>query len=764
MDIYKKYKNAEKLLSQNTEDSVLNGDIKVNWIDEEEFWYLREVMEEDIKGKYFTIVNCIDGSKKDAFAHEKLAKNLNEIIGSNYKSYTLPFSTFEYTYNRIGIKFKVEDFYYEYNFSSDILIKTGNLSTIKDDESLSPDKGYTTFVKNNNLYIKKLDNGEITQLTYDGILHYNYGSYPGSNNITVHDRIKNIKKKPGAIWSPDSKKILTYKLDEREVKELHVIQSVTEDEENLRPKLFSYRYHLPGDEHIPKAYMYICDIENKTCTEIDTDPLYINFTSPYTEDYKKANWLKDGSKVYFTRLSRDFKEAEFKILDTTTLEVKTVIKEKSDTFLFYDSFSSGDGYDDYGFSNRLLEDGKHIIWQSERDGWAHFYLYDAETGELINQITKGEWSVRNLAHIDEKEEWMYFTAGGREEGRDPYYLHFYRVKLDGTELELLTPEDANHSISLSPNKDYFVDTYSRVDLPPKTVLRAIDGTLITTIEEANIDKLLQIGYILPERFVVKASDGITDLHGIMIKPANFDETKQYPLIDYIYGGPQTINTPKSFTWKGYEGSSYLGGLQSFAQLGFLGIIMDGLGTPQRSKKIHDYCYKNLEGCAGLEDHFICTQELGKRFNFIDIERIGLWGASGGGYATVRAMLEYPHFYKVGVAASGNHDQRLYNAAWVERYNGLFDKEVYLKQDNTKLAKNLKGKLLLVHGDLDDNVHISQTIRLVDALIKENKDFDFIILPNYFHSVSGNKYFVRRMWDHFVKNLLGVEPPKEYKIN
>lgn len=763
MSIINKYENAKQLLSNNTRKLVQNGDIKLTWINDKEFWYVKDILIEEQIGKKFVLINCNDGIKNDAFPHKDLATKINEYICSNYEYYTLPFKTFEYLDNKIGIEFKIEDNSYEYYFFAGEIKKVEKQLVLKNNESISPNKKCITYVKCNNLYIRRIDSEQEIQLTSDGIIHNSYGTYPGSSNTKIHDKINNVKKIPGTLWSPDSKKILTYQLDERRVKELHVIQSVIEDEDDLRPKLFSYRYHLPGDEYIPSAHMYICNLEDKKCTKIDTKPLYTNFTPPYTENYKKADWLKDGSKVYFTWLSRDFKLAKFNILDTTTLEVKTVIEEKSDSFLFYDSFGSGDGFNDYGLSNRLLESGKFVIWQSERDGWSHFYLYDAETGENINQITKGKWAVRNLVHIDEKEEWIYFTAGGKEQGRDPYYLHFYRVRFDGKELTLLTPEDANHNISLSTDKKYFADTYSRVDLPPTTLLKTIDGKLITVIEEANIDRLLEMGYILPERFTIKARDGKTDLYGIIVKPTDFHDSKKYPLIDYIYGGPQIINTPKSFTWKAEEGASYLGGLQSFAQLGFVGIIMDGMGTPQRSKNFHDDCYKNLEGCAGLKDHYICTQNLADRWQFIDMDRIGLWGVSGGGYATVRAMFEYPDFYKVGVAVSGNHDQRLYNASWVERYNGLFDKTVYDKQDNSKLAKNLRGKLLLVHGDLDDNVHISQTIKLTDALIKENKDFDFFILPNVFHNITGNRYLIRKTWDYFVKNLLGIEPPKEFRI-
>lgn len=762
MDIYKKYQNAERVLPQNTKEAVLNGDIKVNWIDEFSFWYIRDIRKDNKKGKCFIKVNCKNGSKEQAFNHEKLAEKLNECEGSNYEAHLLPFDSIEYINNKECIKFKINDYYFEYNLFLNSLKRIEKKFIVEADETLSPNGLYTAFVKEHNLYVKKLESGEIIQLTNDGIPNFDYASYPGSNNIAVRDAINMTKKKPGIIWSPDSKKLLTYKLDQSKVKELHVIQSVTEDENDLRPRLYSYRYHFPGDEYVPEVYLYICDIEKGVCTKIDTKPLFINFTPLFTEEYKKAKWLNDN-KIYFTRLSRDFKKAEFNIIDVKTLEVTNILKEESPTFLFLDSYEVADGYKDYGFSNRLLNDGKHVIWQSERDGWAHLYLYCAETGKLINQITSGQWAVRHLVDVDEKEGWIYFTAGGRENGRDPYYLHFYRIKFDGTELTLLTPEDAEHNISLSPDKKYFVDSYSRIDLAPKTVLRSVDGTFITNIEEANIDMLLEMGYIIPERFSLKASDGITDLYGIMVKPAEFDETKKYPLIDYIYGGVQCINTPKSFTWES-DFADAMGGLESLAQLGFVGIIMDGLGTPQRSKKIHDICYKNLQGCAGLEDHVLCTKELGEKFEFIDMDRIGVWGASGGGYATVRALLEYPDFYKVGVSCSGNHDQRLYNAAWVERYNGLFDKDVYEKQDNTKLVRSLKGKLLLVHGDLDDNVHISQTLRLVDALIKENKDFDLLIIPNQFHVVSEHKYFIRKKWDYFVKHLLRVEPPEEYKIN
>ncbi len=384
----------------------------------------------------------------------------------------------------------------------------------------------------------------------------------------------------------------------------------------------------------------------------------------------------------------------------------------------------------------------------------------------MNQITHGEWAVLDLLHVDEKHGYLYFTAGGKEAGQDPYYPHLYRVKLDGTHLRHLTPEPSNHDIAFSPTGRFFIDTYSRIDTAPVSVLRAADGRLIRELQRADIAPLRAAGWRPPEPFKVKARDGHTDIYGVIFRPSNFDPGERYPVLDAIYPGPQVIRTPKAF---GVQESD-----QALAELGFIVVTIDGMGTPSRSRAFRELSYNNMGDAGGLEDHIAGLKQLAARYPYLDLTRVGIYGNSGGGYASARALLKFPDFYKVAVAAAGNHDQRSYWAEWGERFHGYPVGENFLSQANAPLAANLKGRLLLVHGSLDDNVHPSNTLQLVDALIAANRDFDLLILPNRNHGLvdlgkgkaasrRSDPYFLRRRWDYFVEHLLGIAPPKEFDL-
>jgi dipeptidyl-peptidase-4 len=403
-----------------------------------------------------------------------------------------------------------------------------------------------------------------------------------------------------------------------------------------------------------------------------------------------------------------------------------------------------------------------VIWFSERDNWGQLYLYDLTTGKLKHQITTGEGNVTQLLRIDEKNRLLYLQAVGKEKGRDPYFRHFYRIGMDGKGLTLLTPEDADHDVSLSPSGRFFVDTYSRPNVPQTTVLRDATGKLVLSLEKADISRLLATGWKPPVPVTVKARDGKTDLYGLMYTPTTLDSTRKYPIINHIYPGPQTGSVG------GRSFSPARGDAQALAELGFVVVEIDGMGTPWRSKSFHDLYYGNM-GDNTLPDQIAGMKELAQRYKWIDIDRAAIYGHSGGGFATADAMFRYPDFFKVGISESGNHDNRLYEDDWGERYQGLErrtadGKSNYDDQANQNLAKNLKGKLLLAHGPMDHNVPPDNTLLVVDALIKANKDFDLLMLPNQAHGYGDeSNYMTRRRWDYFVKNLLGVEPPKEYEL-
>lgn len=758
----KDYERAEGLLAWNTMKDVLNGRITPYWFGEEgQFWYRRDIRTGNEVGKQFVVVNPLNKTKEPAFDHQKLADSLSQVTGSTYHPGLLPFDSFNYADDGESIQFKIGDTSWFCDLDKYNCRKVELPKEIPVHESSSPDGTRTVFVKEHNLYMRCLETDEVKPLTTDGEPYFDYGTQPEASTTAIFERLYQPDSPPAVLWSPDSKKILSHKLDQRNVRTLHLLQSVPKNDTKA-PELHAYRYPMPGDPYLPQIEFVIFDLEKDTAIPVEMEPMITGLASPLTQGFQTAFWTSDSSRFYFVKMSRDYRTIRFFMVDGETGKSRMLLEEKSDTFLFTDLYNLGFG----DINIRWLNSCDDFIWHSEQDGWSHLYLYDGHSGEIKNRLTLGPWVVRRLVTVDEENGWVYFTAGGREPGRDPYLQHLYRVRLDGTQLSLLTPEDAEHDVFISPDHKYFVDTYSRVDLPPKTVLRKVDGSLISHLEEADIERLLAKGYQIPERFKVKAADGQTDLYGILIRPAKFKSAEKYPLLDNFYGGPQRIHTPKKFTWGGEYfavPADLTGGAQAFAQLGFAVILMDGRGTPYRSKAFHDYSNGRLERAAGLEDHAAAINQLVKRYPFLDGERVGILGESGGGYGSTRAILSYPDTYKVAVSGCGNHDQRFYVAFWGERFQGLFDEESYREQDNSRLAHRLKGKLLLVTGDMDDNVHPVMTMRMVDALIKANKDFDLMILPNRHHGIGDDPYFIRRRWDYFVRHLLGAVPPKEYTL-
>jgi dipeptidyl aminopeptidase/acylaminoacyl peptidase len=462
-------------------------------------------------------------------------------------------------------------------------------------------------------------------------------------------------------------------------------------------------------------------------------------------------WSPDSAKLAFVSTSRDHKSAVLRVADAGTGDVRTVFDEAVATH-----FESVTGW-------RVLWATNEVIWNSQRDDWSHLYLYDLATGKLKNRITSGEGPVGQIIRVDEKSRTVYFSAMGREKGQDPYFRHVYRIGLDGKGLVSLTPEDGDHAAQLSPSGKYLIDTYSTSERPPVVVLRDFSGKVILLLEQADISKLVAAGWKPPIPFSVKARDGKTDLYGMLFRPTNFDPSKKYPIINHAYPGPQSGSVG------GRTFAAARGDKQSLAELGFVVVSIDGMGTPGRSKSFHDAYYGAMGRDNTLPDQVAGMKELAQRYPWIDIDRAAMWGHSGGGFIAADAMFRYPDFFKVGISESGNHDQRAYEDDWGERYQGLLvknDKGVdnYDVEANQTEAKNLKGKLLLAHGMMDGNVPPYNTLLVVDALIKANKDFDLLLFPYQAHGYGvDGPYMMRRRWDYFVQHLLGVDPPKEYKM-
>ena len=622
--------------------------------------------------------------------------------------------------------------------------------TAKPNEVLSPDKKRAAFIRDYNLFVRDTATNKETKLTTDGVKDFGYAT--DNAGWTHSDRAI-------LLWSADSKKIATFQQDQRGVSDMYLVQTKVG-----RPKLETWKYPLPGDEKVTTIQRVIIEVDTPKVVRLQTEPDQHRSTlcddiSCRGGDFTDVEFSADTNQLAFVSVSRDHKRATLRVADAQTGAVRDLMSETVDT-----QFESGQGRVNW----RYLPASNEIIWFSERDNWGHFYLYDAATGKLKNQVTKGDFAVWQLLKVDEKNRQLYFLAGGREAGRDPYFGHFYRVNFDGSKLQLLTPENGNHSIEFSPDGNYFLDSYSQPDVAPVINLRDLNGKLIANVEKTDVSRLAASGWKPPQPVVVKARDGQTDLYGLMYLPTNLDATKKYPIINNIYPGPQGGSIGASGAGARSFAASR-GDSQALAELGFVVVQIDGTCNPLRSKKFHDACYGNFADNT-LPDQITGMQQLAKKYPFIDLEKVGIWGHSGGGFATAAAMFRYPDFFKVGIAESGNHDNRNYEDDWGERYVGLLTKDKdgksnYEDQANQNFAKNLKGKLLLAHGTMDDNVPPDNTYLVVDALIKANKDFDLIMIPNAHHGYgTANLYMTRRRWDYFVKNLMGAEPPKEYVLN
>ena len=609
-------------------------------------------------------------------------------------------------------------------------------------EEMSPDRQHTAFVRDWNLWVRTVATSAETQLTKDGVKDFGYAT--DNAGWAKSDR-------PILRWSPDSKKIATFQQVQRGVGEMYLVDTTVG-----HPTLQAWKYPLPGDTTVTMVQRVVIDVDSGTIVRLQLPP--DQHRSTVCDDlacrgeWGDVQWSPDSATVAFVSTARDHRREQMRVADAATGVIRDVIEEKAETF-----YESGNGAVNW----RYLPSSNEVIWFSERDNWGHLYLHDLQTGREKNAITSGEGNVTQLLRVDEKARQLYFIAVGREKGRDPYFRHLYRVGLDGKNVQLLTPEDADHDITLSLSGRFFVDTFSRPDVPATAQVRDTDGKLILPLEKADMTRLTAAGWKPPMPITVKARDGVTDLYGLMYVPTKLDTSKKYPIVNHIYPGPQTGSVG------GRTFNPARGDAQALAELGFVIVEIDGMGTPWRSKKFHEAYYGNM-GDNTLPDQVAGMKELAARYPWIDIERAGIYGHSGGGYATADAMFRYPDFFKVGISEAGNHDNRVYEDDWAEKWQGLLERKPdgttnYDNQANQLVAKNLKGKLLLAHGTMDNNVPPNNTLLVVNELIKANKDFDLLMLPNRGHGFGNESYMVRRRWDYFVRNLLGAEPPREYEM-
>ena len=741
------YARAVKFLPQSTDPLVDHDVQRVKWLDDTHFWY----RDHDASGDHIMEMDVTTGKIAPAFDQAKLAAALGKARGKAMKATKWPARGFDFRVLPGGdLDVQLGDNWFRCDLSGvgvctarDKMLKTGN-----EPGTLSPDGKLLAFVRDWNLWVRDLATGKETQLTTDGAKDYGYAT---QNAGWIHG--------DGAIvrWSPDSKRIASYRQDQREVGDMYTV-----DTRVGHPKLDAWKYPLPGDDKVFMIEPVVIDVaankmvrlkmapEQRLSTLCDT--LACDDGEPYA--WSDVKWAPDGNTLALVETSRNRQHETFRIADAETGDVRTAFE-----FTAQDYYESGHGRVNWQYLPKTQE----AIWPSEQNDWNNLYLYDLKTGRQLRPVTSGEGNVTEVLHLDRATRTLWFVGVGRTPGVNPYYRQFFKVDIDSGKVTLLTPEDADHTIEMSPDGKYFVDSHSTPTTPPVTVLRASDdGHVIATVARADISRLQAAGWVPPIPITVKARDGKTTLYGMMFKPTNFDPHKKYPVIDYIYPGPQTGSV---------RGRSFLAARidhQAMAELGFIVVAIDGMGTPWRSTSFHHYWYGNM-GDNTLPDQVAGIRELAKRHPWIDLDRVGIWGHSGGGNATATAMFRYPDFFKAGWAESGNHDNRNYENDWGEKYQGLLvtnpdGTTSYDNQANQLIAKNLKGRLMLVHGEIDDNVPIGSTYLVADALIKANKDFDMLILPNQHHGYGeDSSYVTRRRWDWFVRNLAGDTPPHEFRI-
>ena len=611
-------------------------------------------------------------------------------------------------------------------------------------ESKSPDGKYVAFIKDWNLWLREVESGEEKALTTDGVKDFGYAT---DNAGWKHS------SRPILSWSPDSKKIATFQQDQRHVSTMYLVKT-----QAGAPELMEWKYPLPGDEDIIRIHRVIIHVEGDPTMvrlKIGDDARRGTLCDDISCEggFDDISWSDDSQELVFVSTSRDHKQENVRMANCVSGEVKEIFEESVAT-----QFESGQGTINWKYLSATNE----IIWYSERSDWGHLYMYDAVSGLEKHQITSGDYVVRQVRKIDQENRVIYFVASGKEAGINPYYRYFYRVDFSGENLVLLSPEEGDHSVRLSPDGNYFTDSYSQADIPPVHVVRDTEGKQIALLEKTDISRLKASSWKAPQPFTVKSANGEWDLYGVLHTPSEMDPNKKYPVILYIYPGPQG-GSVRSWSFIAARGDN-----QALTELGFVVVALEGSCNPNRSKSFHDACYGDM-GENTLPDQVAGLMQLEEEYKFLDLEKVGIWGHSGGGFAAAAAMFKYPDFFKVGISESGNHDNRNYEDDWGERYIGLEVKDSdgvsnYELQANQTLAENLKGKLMLIHGGMDDNVPPYNTYLVADALIKANKDFDYLILPNARHGYGGDsRYIMRRRWDYFVENLLMATPPKEFRI-
>lgn len=719
------YNRAYALREKYNAKHVLYAGVVPHWVDQTSvFWYVRQTE----KGKEYVKVDAASKKRTALFDQQKMASALTEKAGREINAYNLPLQNCRLNISLDTLRFQLDGKFWAYSIKNNRLLDEGAIPSRGkerhwmevDDEKegspvTSPDGKWTAFIKNDNVYVREVATGKEKQLSQDGTLSNYYSSY--------------------IQWSPDSKSVVSCRIRPVEKRYVYYVESSPADQ--AQPKLHKQEYAKPGDElrfKVPCIF------------EVESGRRLIPSTELFSHQYELSGpmWNADSKAITFEYNERGHKV--YRVLEMSAVDgsVRTLIEEKEEKYVNYPRI-----YRNY------LSDGKRIIWSSERDNYNHLYLYDRATGKPLNQITKGEWYVRGVQHVDEANEVIYFSANGMKKGEDPYLIHYYKINFDGSNLVELTPEEGMHQCWYSSDYKYLVDVYSKVDQAPIAVLRdAKNGKIRMQLDKADISALLANGWKAPEVFSAKGRDGKTDMWGVIYRPSNFDPSKKYPVIEYIYSGPGDQYVPKTF-------SSYNWWMTSLAELGFIVVQVDGMTTSFRSKEFEEVCYKNLKD-AGLPDHIAWIKAAAQKYPYMDIDRVGIFGCSAGGQESTGAVLFHPEFYKAAYSACGCHDNRMDKIWWNELWMGYPVDESYSACSNVDNAHLLSRPLMLVVGELDDNVDPASTMQVANALIKANKDFELVVIPGAHHTM-GEDFGEHKRYDFFVRHLMGVTPPSWDKV-
>ena len=741
--IVERYTRAEQMLPWNTSRLVFGDSVKPQWYnDGNRFWFRSTTR----NGADFLVVDPAAGSQRLLFDNARLAAAMTAAADTSYDPNKLPFRTFRFAKDgddERTIEFRAAKRRMTCDIIAYACVATDTLPS-EVPYVLSPDRKWEAFVSGYNVFVRPRRTSDSTQLTTDGVAGWSYGLPDPTPQQLIAPHL--APRKPQIHWAPDSRHLVVSRTDVRTVASIPYISYTSQ-----RPRLFTQPYALPGDTAVPVPGANILDrvTRSNVAVQLPVRVAQLNLAG----SLRDSVWTQGSDAVLLSGITRASKSAYLWWVDAATGRARQLARDTTKTYVEVSPPTDPASW-------HVTADGEDAVWWSERDGWGHLWRFGRD-GAVRNQITRGPWQVGRVVNVDDRRRQIWFTARGRDAGRFAYYPALYRVAFDGSGLTLLTPEDAFHDIEVSPSGRYAVDRMSRIDKPTETVLREVaTGRIIRRVAQADVSQLVSFGWKPARTFTAKARDGITDLQGVMYLPSNFDASRKYPVISNIYPGPQ-VGSVGAWTFRA-GGEPF-----SLAELGFVVVQIDHLGTPGRSKAFHDSYYGNFID-NGLPDHIAVIKQLAVAHAFIDIDRVGIYGHSGGGFASTDAMLRFPDFFKVAVSSSGNHDNRTYNIYWAEKYQGLMSRDTLRKSDNfaasanKTYASNLRGHLLLMHGDVDDNVHPANTIQLVDELTKANRSYDLVWAPNRGHGLA-EPYFIRRRWDYFVQWLLGETPPDNYLI-